>query len=126
MPWRAGGPDLAGSDVELHAVPRAGHLVTSDRALRQRPIFMRAGVLEGVEVAINVEHGEPLAVDVDPSGLTGREFVCLGDFQKLSHRLILQIDRKSTRLNSSHLVISYAVFCLKKKKKNKNISYDVK
>src|SRR2546426_4851506 len=28
-------------------------------------------------------------------------------------------DRKSTRLNSSHLVISYAVFCLKKKKKEK-------
>src|SRR2546426_4965057 len=32
-------------------------------------------------------------------------------------------DRKSTRLNSSHLVISYAVFCLKKKKKkNSQIS----
>src|SRR5688500_19770091 len=29
----------------------------------------------------------------------------------------LYIDRKSTRLNSSHLVISYAVFCLKKKNK---------
>src|ERR1035441_11033402 len=29
-------------------------------------------------------------------------------------------DRKSTRLNSSHLGISYAVFCLKKKTKNKN------
>src|SRR2546426_1747154 len=29
-------------------------------------------------------------------------------------------DRKSTRLNSSHLVISYAVFCLKKKKTNIN------
>src|SRR5438034_6438119 len=29
-------------------------------------------------------------------------------------------DRKSTRLNSSHTVISYAVFCLKKKKKIKN------
>src|SRR5207244_9367013 len=28
-----------------------------------------------------------------------------------------QIDRKSTRLNSSHQIISYAVFCLKKKKK---------
>src|SRR3989454_7217811 len=28
----------------------------------------------------------------------------------------LRTDRKSTRLNSSHLVISYAVFCLKKKK----------
>src|SRR2546426_1841496 len=39
------------------------------------------------------------------------------------HRLLgvrqrLLEDRKSTRLNSSHLVISYAVFCLKKKKKN--------
>src|SRR5256885_9079725 len=30
--------------------------------------------------------------------------------------LIVDEDRKSTRLNSSHLVISYAVFCLKKKK----------
>src|SRR2546426_7663786 len=29
---------------------------------------------------------------------------------------LLERDRKSTRLNSSHLVISYAVFCLKKKK----------
>src|SRR5256885_11610722 len=31
-------------------------------------------------------------------------------------------DRKSTRLNSSHLVISYAVFCLKKKNKNHAIA----
>src|SRR2546426_6660410 len=29
------------------------------------------------------------------------------------------LDRKSTRLNSSHLVISYAVFCLKKKKRDR-------
>src|SRR5205807_4372406 len=35
-----------------------------------------------------------------------------------SHRRSHREDRKSTRLNSSHLVISYAVFCLKKKKKN--------
>src|SRR5690349_23604515 len=32
----------------------------------------------------------------------------------------LPTDRKSTRLNSSHVEISYAVFCLKKKKKTKN------
>src|SRR2546427_9649404 len=32
-------------------------------------------------------------------------------------------DRKSTRLNSSHSQISYAVFCLKKKKKKKRILY---
>src|SRR3712207_7518704 len=35
----------------------------------------------------------------------------------LVHRDLLDQDRKSTRLNSSHANISYAVFCLKKKKK---------
>src|SRR5688572_31500583 len=33
-------------------------------------------------------------------------------------------DRKSTRLNSSHSQISYAVFCLKKKKKKKNTQFN--
>src|SRR5438034_11617624 len=45
----------------------------------------------------------------------GREHVCL-----LSRNMPARErrrDRKSTRLNSSHTVISYAVFCLKKKKK---------
>src|SRR3712207_7057026 len=35
----------------------------------------------------------------------------------------LGLDRKSTRLNSSHANISYAVFCLKKKKKQKTRAY---
>src|SRR5256885_3721352 len=39
-----------------------------------------------------------------------------------SHREDDHTDRKSTRLNSSHLVISYAVFCLKKKKKKNNVT----
>src|SRR5690606_41944129 len=34
------------------------------------------------------------------------------------------LDRKSTRLNSSHVKISYAVFCLKKKKKRNNQTID--
>src|SRR5947209_15410904 len=34
------------------------------------------------------------------------------------HELLQYLDRKSTRLNSSHANISYAVFCLKKKKKH--------
>src|SRR5438874_10205854 len=34
-------------------------------------------------------------------------------------------DRKSTRLNSSHVEISYAVFCLKKKKENRRTTTDV-
>src|SRR5256885_12336660 len=37
------------------------------------------------------------------------------------HPTDLKIDRKSTRLNSSHLVISYAVFCLKKQKRHRLI-----
>src|SRR2546426_8533056 len=37
---------------------------------------------------------------------------------------VAETDRKSTRLNSSHLVISYAVFCLKKKKTSHNRSPD--
>src|SRR5256885_12603210 len=41
----------------------------------------------------------------------------LGQLEGAAHQLLgAQADRKSTRLNSSHLVISYAVFCLKKKK----------
>src|SRR2546430_6217555 len=35
------------------------------------------------------------------------------------HEHLHEVDRKSTRLNSSHSQISYAVFCLKKKKKKK-------
>src|SRR5690349_22748391 len=40
----------------------------------------------------------------------------------LDDRLVVE-DRKSTRLNSSHVEISYAVFCLKKKKKINMINY---
>src|SRR5437660_7536886 len=40
--------------------------------------------------------------------------------ERESEHLPLALDRKSTRLNSSHVAISYAVFCLKKKKNKKN------
>src|SRR2546422_4161277 len=43
-----------------------------------------------------------------PTGVSAEGFALAGE------------DRKSTRLNSSHGYISYAVFCLKKKKTNKN------
>src|SRR5947207_8606246 len=48
------------------------------------------------------------------SCLFGKTRTCGGGRMRRSTR-----DRKSTRLNSSHTVISYAVFCLKKKKKKK-------
>src|SRR5256885_13620784 len=40
------------------------------------------------------------------------------DLNKPLVTVLTEADRKSTRLNSSHLVISYAVFCLKKKTRN--------
>src|SRR5256885_6834389 len=72
-----------------------------------------------------------LEATIHVQGPKGERAIPIGDFHLLPgntpHRetvlepgdLITQ-DRKSTRLNSSHLVISYAVFCLKKKKNNKN------
>lgn len=58
---------VARSDVELGLMPRAGHLFTCDRALRQGPSFVGARIVECVEVAVNIEQGEPLAVDLDPT-----------------------------------------------------------
>src|SRR2546430_3628456 len=60
---------------------------------------------------------DPLAEELDfaPVGPGGNE---RGHCQRLG----VMSDRKSTRLNSSHSQISYAVFCLKKKKKQLIIS----
>src|SRR5688572_32161922 len=53
-------------------------------------------------------------------GATGLNY---NDIHTKPQYLFAEADRKSTRLNSSHSQISYAVFCLKKKKKtNKHLS----
>src|SRR5438034_8110288 len=57
------------------------------------------------------EAGELIGRDPRPQRLDDRSADALVAGRRL--------DRKSTRLNSSHTVISYAVFCLKKKKKKK-------
>src|SRR2546422_3136706 len=46
----------------------------------------------------------------------GKEDLGQREAHAVAHHLALRADRKSTRLNSSHGYISYAVFCLKKKK----------
>src|SRR5260221_9023921 len=54
------------------------------------------------------------------TGYRWRNALGLGIFIVVSYDLLFPffLDRKSTRLNSSHTVISYAVFCLKKKKRD--------
>src|SRR5436853_1655540 len=47
-----------------------------------------------------------------------RAYGCVYGVRRGFFEALYEIDRKSTCLNSSHLGISYAVFCLKKKKKN--------
>src|SRR5256885_8865549 len=68
------------------------------------PIFGQAGL----ELLTS---GDPPALASQSAGITGVSHCARPD--AIFSQLIL--DRKSTRLNSSHLVISYAVFCLKKK-----------
>src|SRR5437588_8381068 len=70
--------------------------------VRPRPEKHQEG--QGVEPEVGGLFNEPLARFL-PGGP--------GHLGRLFHDLL---DRKSTRLNSSHTVISYAVFCLKKKK----------
>src|SRR3712207_7740067 len=67
-------------------------------------------VLEGALAVL----GDRLAHARDARRVGHREVVAGGD-----RHLVALLDRKSTRLNSSHANISYAVFCLKKKKKHK-------
>src|SRR5437899_12055779 len=76
-----------------------------------------------------IRRQEELAALVE-LGIPGEHYINLGyddgllefeDRKAVVERLVrlIRTDRKSTRLNSSHLGISYAVFCLKKKKKKK-------
>src|SRR5438034_6669821 len=79
------------------------------------PIFTALGEgdhgAEQESVALAIEHG----VVENLGGLEGRVLI---EQHGAENRLLRFVapDRKSTRLNSSHTVISYAVFCLKKKK----------
>src|SRR3989442_10574201 len=63
--------------------------------------------------------GGPTAADIYRRLRTGLDGTPMPSFSDL-------IDRKSTRLNSSHVRISYAVFCLKKKKKQQYSNINIK
>src|SRR5207244_9857460 len=89
-------PQLDGVRVADDLVGR-DQLVAADHEDRLR---------EDVELTQDLLHATPTRhLDLTP-GVSENDL----------HRLPSPVDRKSTRLNSSHQIISYAVFCLKKKK----------
>src|SRR6266446_7353288 len=99
---RTGGPEIRPARRAVGAGEKTRHCRRGDR----RPCELRcAGACLRRQRAT---HGVPR-----PSRLSARR---CGPARAGRKR---RRDRKSTRLNSSHLVISYAVFCLKKKKKKK-------
>src|SRR5690625_6623204 len=76
------------------------------------PIFtarFASGVLGSFE-ATRMAQGRKNAMRVEINGSAGS---LAFDFERMNE---LELDRKSTRLNSSHVANSYAVFCLKKKR----------
>src|SRR3712207_7417149 len=77
------------------------HLVVRQRPATPLAICTHMQIV--VESSGWVSTASPAAVRVTP--------------YRICDQLIIRTDRKSTRLNSSHANISYAVFCLKKKKK---------
>src|SRR2546426_3736504 len=79
--------------------------------------LMAKGVGQATTPLLTPRSQEASALDADA------EDAPVVQLMNLIMRKAIQLgDRKSTRLNSSHLVISYAVFCLKKKKKKRTDS----
>src|SRR5437899_1997549 len=131
------------SEVTCHSqVMRNEQICHSQRALQihqeignlrlYRTIESRKRLIQNQELGLESQcasNGQSLALAT--TQLRGRPFHNVGgktdSFEQgndahaylFAAELALQKDRKSTRLNSSHLGISYAVFCLKKKKKKK-------
>src|SRR5437899_8440386 len=103
------------SSLQHHQIGVAPHRLERKRAIRilDDTAFAQVAHLAVADVAgTQVErHGMAPAGEIDQQAAAARE----------RQRAVIvvrgagEIDRKSTRLNSSHLGISYAVFCLKKK-----------
>src|SRR5207244_1365018 len=111
--------------VTVHAVPSMGCDAARDRLLRSPDLLAR-----GAEMTMHhiidqaVDSYFPLVEELN-SKVDGLERKLFEEFDEgLIHEIFKAKrstfglrDRKSTRLNSSHQIISYAVFCLKKKKR---------
>src|SRR5690606_41425188 len=98
------------ADHELHALPYTTLFRSSGRLARRMTLPLGTAA---VPVRLR-----PLGPDTARLTLNARLALHLGDTGVLRDPERRSIDRKSTRLNSSHVKISYAVFCLEKKMAN--------
>src|SRR5262245_65034095 len=120
-------------DASISNVALAGKVNLSPPAcLRRVERLRQAGLIKGIVALLNphaLDAGTLVLIGVVLDRSTPESFAA---FEKAVQKIaacmechvvsgefdyFMQLDRKSTRLNSSHLGISYAVFCLKKKKK---------
>src|SRR5690554_815970 len=124
--WLAGcGPIHHGQQTQQRIAALAAQLVASGRVANEERCYAMLAAADrltcaGMNVVAHMTYakridldGEPLGVDdfkPTPEGHTGGSLNMVPAF-------VGYLDRKSTRLNSSHVRIPYAVFCLKKKKK---------
>src|SRR5256885_10395315 len=79
---------------------------------RRSTLSMKKPCWQGVFPAVTTQMRKDGSLDLDATARHAHQLVRSG----VTGLIFLGSDRKSTRLNSSHLVISYAVFCLKTNK----------
>src|SRR5690606_40381892 len=105
---------LFSAECGLHTSP----LLPYTTLFRSENLVIRFAAADQLVERIGSSAAEPVEALIDANDISGREYIhalwVLHRLDVLSTDLIK--DRKSTRLNSSHVKISYAVFCLKKKK----------
>src|SRR5438552_499949 len=126
----------AATGSEVHTVVRHGGVLSNNKGINRQGGGLTAAALtskdmEDIRTAVKIQ-ADYLAVSFPKSGADmymarelmraagGNAFLIakIERAEAVAESALVDIDRKSTRLNSSHQIISYAVFCLKKKKKS--------
>src|SRR5437899_5482438 len=111
------------ADVELGGTDQLFNILIGrdfqrEESMPQQVVFLLP-ILEGLDGSKKMSKslGNYVAINESPSEMFGKLMSISDELMARYYELLLRRDRKSTRLNSSHLGISYAVLCLKKKSK---------